>query len=76
MCVYIYIYIYTYNTFFWALGQPRELLRWGARGPGFQDASKGGCSGNRVWWFTLYYLLVYYMILPPSTAPPSDCTPL
>ena len=37
---------------------------------------KGGCSGNRVQWFTLYYRLFYYMILPPSTAPPSDCTPL
>ena len=30
---------------------------------------RGGCSGNRVQWFTLYYRLSYYMILPPSTAP-------
>ena len=37
---------------------------------------KGGCSGNRVWWFTSYYRLFYYAILPPSTAPPSHCTPL
>ena len=36
---------------------------------------KGGCSGNRVQWFTSYYRLCYYIILPPSTAPPSDCTP-
>ena len=39
-------------------------------------SAKGGCSGNRVWWFTLYYIQFYYIIPPPSTAPPSDCTPL
>ena len=38
--------------------------------------SKGGCSGNRVLWFTLYYRLFYHVILPPSTVTPSDCTPL
>ena len=36
---------------------------------------KGGCSGNRVHWFTLQYRLFYCIMLPPSAAPPSDCTP-
>ena len=37
---------------------------------------KGGCSGNRVQWFTLSYRLLYHISLPQSTAPPSHCTPL
>ena len=40
-----------------------------------QDSSNGGCSGNGLQWFNLYYMLFYLIMLPPSTAPPSDCTP-
>ena len=51
---------------------PRRGVRRRRRRPSLRRSRfiKGGCSGNRVWWFTWYYRLFYYTMLPPSTAPP------
>ena len=45
-----------------------------ARSGGFPSSRfiKGGCSGNRVQWFTLYCRLCYYMIITTHI----HCTPL
>ena len=80
VCIYIYIYIYmcpcelseSLVVYPSAEVEVRNVF---ASSLSLKIHQRGGCSGNRVSWFTLYYILVYFIILPPSTAPPSDCTP-